>query len=85
LIGNLANRCIKALFAVLLEPGFHGGDLDFPQTIPGEEVLAFGLLAEVLVLSSCGFSKYRGDDLEAFGAPALAVNEGLKQGAPADL
>jgi len=57
---------IKALQAVLFEPGFHGGDLDFSQAIAGEEVLALGLLSEVLVLGSCGLSKYGGDDLEAF-------------------
>jgi len=57
---------IKASLAVLLEPGFHGGDPDFSQAIAGEEVLAFGLLAEVLVLSPCGFGEHRRDDLEAF-------------------
>jgi hypothetical protein len=57
---------IKALLAVLLEPGFHGGDFDFSQAIAGEEVLAFGLLAEVLILSPCGLGEYRRDDLEAF-------------------
>jgi hypothetical protein len=57
---------IKASLAVLFEPGLHGGDPDFSQAIAGEEVLAFGLLAEVLILSSCRLGKHRGDDLEAF-------------------
>jgi len=56
----------KASLAVLFESGLHGGDPDFSQALAGEEVLAFGLLAEVLILGSCRLGEHRRDDLEAF-------------------
>jgi len=57
---------VKASLAVFSEPGFHGGDRDFAQAIAGKVVFSFGLLAEVVILSSCRLGEHGGDDLEAF-------------------
>jgi len=57
---------IESPFTVLPEPGLHGGDTDFFQTIAGKVMLPPGLLPEVVVLSPCRLGEHGADDLVAF-------------------